>query len=159
MGPMTETIQDVTGETRVDYNALDNTTGGRLLQAAFAGAFTAVPDYVHSTPARVASWVGLAAAFTGTVAAFNAFDEDPRNDLTATVERSSDTGSPAKTWGLLAGGTALLIGSIRLSIAADKKMAEALRRRGAKRPYTLLGLGGAVLLFAATEIDARVNDS
>lgn len=155
MAPMTETIQEITGETRVDYNALDNTTGGRLIQAAFAGVFTAVPDYVHSTPARVVSWVGIAAAFTGTVAAFNAFDEDPRNDLTATVERTSGTGSPAKTWGLLAGGAALLIGSIRLGIAVEKKMAEGLRRRGVKRPYTLLGAGGAALLFAATELEAR----
>ena len=48
-----QTVQEQTGEERIDYNALDNTTGGRLIQAAFAVAFTAVPDYVRSTPGRV----------------------------------------------------------------------------------------------------------
>ena len=76
-----KTVQEQTGETRIDYNALDNTTGGRVIQAAFAGVFTAVPDYVQSTPARVASWAAVTAAFAGTVAAFNAFDEDPRTGL------------------------------------------------------------------------------
>ena len=55
-----QTVQEQTGEERIDYNALDNTTGGRLIQAAFAVAFTAVPDYVRSTPGRVAAWVGIA---------------------------------------------------------------------------------------------------
>lgn len=157
--PQQETVQEQTGEERIDYNALDNTTGGRLIQAAFALAFTAVPDYVQSTPARVASWVGISAAFAGTVAAFNAFDEDPRNDLTARVEHSSDVASPARTWAFLAGGTALLVGGVRLSILAQNKLAESLRRRGAKRPHTLLGLGAAALLFAGTELQARVNAS
>ena len=157
--PQQETVQEQTGEERIDYNALDNTTGGRLLQAAFAVAFTAVPDYVRSTPARVATWVGITAAFAGTVAAFNAFDEDPRNDLTARVEDSSDAASPARTWALLAGGTALLIGGVRLNIAVQKKLAESLRRRGAKRPNTLLGLGLGALFFAATEANARFNSN
>lgn len=158
---MTEqkTVQGQTGEERIDYNALDNTTGGRLIQAAYAVAFTAVPDYVRSTPARVASWVGLTAAFAGTVAAFNAFDEDPRNDLTAQVEHSSDTASPARTWALLVGGIALLIGGVRLSLAVQNKLADALRRRGAKRPHTVLSLIAGSLLFASMEIDARVNIS
>lgn len=158
-GNTAQTVQEQTGETRVDYNALDNTTGGRLIQAAFAGVFTAVPDYVHSAPARVASWVAVAVAFTGTVAAFNAFDEDPRNDLTARVEHTADAGSPAKTWALAAGGLALTVGGARLGIATQKKLADTLRRRGTKRPNTLLGLGAAALLFAGTEANARLTAS
>ena len=152
-----QTVQEQTGEERIDYNALDNTTGGRLIQAAFAVAFTAVPDYVRSTPGRVAAWVGIAAAFGGTVAAFNAFDEDPRNDLTARVENTPETGSPAKTWGLLLGGLALLVGGTRLSIAVQRKLADALRRRGAKRPNTVLGLIGGALIFAGSEAEARAT--
>lgn len=161
MTTMTEqkTVQGQTGEERIDYNALDNTTGGRLIQAAFAVALTAVPDYARSTPARIASWVGLTAAFAGTVAAFNAFDEDPRNDLTAQVENSSDTASPARTWAVLVVGIALLIGGVRLSLAVQNKLADALRRRGVKRPHTVLGLIAGALLFADAEIDARVNIS
>ena len=152
-----QTVQEQTGEERIDYNALDNTTGGRLIQAAFAVAFTAVPDYAQSTPARVASWGGISAAFAGAVAAFNAFDEDPRNDLTARVENTPETGSPAKTWGLLLGGLALLVGSTRLSIAVQSKLADALRRRGAKRPNTVLGLIGGALIFAGSEAEARAT--
>lgn len=153
------TVQQQTGEDRIDYNALDNTTGGRLIQAAFAVAFTAVPDYVRSTTGRVAAWVGITAAFGGTVAALNAFDEDPRNDLTANVEHTAETGSPAKTWGLLVGGLALLVGSTRLSIAVQNKLAAALRSRGAKRPNTLLGLIGGALIFAGSEATARATAS
>lgn len=153
------TVQEQTGETHIDYNALDNTTGGRLIQAAFAGVFTAVPDYVQSTPARVVSWTALTAAFAGTVAAFNAFDEDPRNDLTARVEQTAETGSPAKTWAIAAGGLAMVIGGMRVNIAVQKKLSEALRRRGVKRPNTLLGLGAAALLFAGTELGARATAS
>lgn len=152
-----KTVQEQTGETRIDYNALDNTTGGRVIQAAFAGVFTAVPDYVQSTPARVALWAAVTAAFAGTVAAFNAFDEDPRNDLTARVEHSPETGSPVQTWALIAGGLALFAGGVRLNIAVQKKLAAALRRRGAKRPNTLLGLGAAALVFAGTEANARLT--
>ena len=157
--PTQETIQEQAGETRIDYNALDNTTGGRLIQAAFAGAFHAVPDYATSTPARVLSWVSIIAAFGGTVGAFNAFDEDPRNDLTARVDQTPETGSPAKTWAILAGGAALFIGGIRLNIAVQKKLARALRRRGAKRPNTLIGLGVAALIFIATEVNARFTQN
>lgn len=154
-----ETVREQTGETRIDYNALDNTTGGRLLQAAFAVAFTAVPDYARSKPARLASWAAVAAAFTGTVAVFNAFDEDPRNDLTARVEHTAETGSPAKTWALLGGVLALTIGGARLSIAVQNKFAGALRRRGAKRPNTLLGLIVGALVFAGSEAVARFTAS
>lgn len=155
----TATIQEQTGDDRIDYNALDNTTGGRLIQAAFAGVFTAVPDYVHSTPARVVARTAVTTAFAGTVAAFNSFDEDPRNDLTARVEHASDTGSPAVTWALVAGGAAVTVGGVRLGNSVQEKLTEALRHRGAKRPNTLLGLGVAALVFAGTEANARFTAS
>lgn len=155
----TATIQEQTGDDRIDYNALDNTTGGRLIQAAFAGVFTAVPDYVQSTPARVVSWAALTAAFAGTVAAFNSFDEDPRNDLTARVGQTAETGSPAQTWALIGGGLALAAVGVRLIIAVQEKLSGALRRRGVKRPNTLLGLGATALVFAGTEANARFTAS
>ena len=150
-GRHAETIQDTVDEARIDYNALDNTLGGQLVQAGFIFAMLAA----RSAPVRLA----LGAANLAAVAVCNAFDEDPRNDLTARVDESSETASPNRTWAVLAGGTALLIGGVRLSIAVQNKLAESLRRRGAKRPHTLLGLGAAALLFAGTELQARVNAS
>ena len=60
-----------------------------------------------------------------------------------------------QTWALIAGGLALFAGGVRLNIAVQKKLAAALRRREAKRPNTLLGLGAAALVFAGTEANAR----
>ena len=151
------TVQEQTGEDRIDYNALDNTTGGRLIQAAYAVAFISVPDYVRSTPGRAAAWVSIAAAFGGTVAVFNAFDEDPRNDLTAHVQDAPEAAGPAKTWGILLGVVAVLVGGTRLGIAVQNALARALSRRGVKRPNTLLGLIIGALIFAGSEAQARAT--
>lgn len=62
-GQHAETIQDAVDEARIDYNALDNTLGGQLVQAGFIFAMLAA----RSAPVRLA--LGAANLAAGTVAA------------------------------------------------------------------------------------------
>lgn len=149
------TIQEQTGEERVDYNALDDTTGGRALQSAFIAAFVAVPDYApkHRRVTRAA----IAAAALGTIAVFNAFDEDPRNDLTAMVASpaSTETGSPAKTWGLAAAVAGSAVGVVKLFNSTQRALAKRLSERGRSLPNTRIGLAVGLAAFIAGEAQSH----
>lgn len=142
------------GAEPVDYNALNDTPAGQLAQAGFITAMFAVPDVVRSRGARAAAWTGLAAANLATIAVLNARDEDPRNDLTAAVEREPDqTGSPAQTWAVIGGGAALFA----LSAVASTKLYGAvgrwLRRRGVGAPFTLMGAVAAFGYVASKQLN------
>lgn len=134
----------------IDYNALDDTLGGQIAQAGFIAAMFAVPDVIQGRGGRAAAWTGLAAANLATIAVMNAVDEDPRNDLTAAVERApGETGSPARTWAVLGGGAAAFAASALVTVKVYGALAGWLRRRGAGRPYTLMGCAaGAGYLVA-----------
>ncbi|MHA2787790.1 hypothetical protein ACXZ66_01365 [Corynebacterium sp. S7] len=144
----------------IDYNALDNTTGGRAIQAGFVFAALSVPDYVAPGARRVATIAVVAVANLVTTAAFNAFDEDPRNDLTAVLDRDNGSGpeevaSPAKTWAVLLG--LIAVGALTL-IAGQKcvgALAQGLRKRGVNKPHTVIGGIAAALAFAQMELQAR----
>lgn len=161
MAAMTsEHITEESTEEQIDYNALDNTTGGRAIQAGFILTALSVPDYVTSRGARVVTMAVVAVANLVTIAAFNAFDEDPRNDLSAVLDRDAEAGSqevasPAKTWAVLIGlilvGVIALVGGSKLAGA----LASTLRTRGVKRPYTVVGGVAAALAFAQMEVQAR----
>lgn len=147
----------------IDYNALDNTTGGRALQAGFIGALVAVPDFVRGATARWATRGTIAAANLATIAAFNAFDEDPRNDLTAVLAREergdSGTGAPvasvSTTWGVIL--VLFLVGALTLAggARAEQALGTWLGRKGVEKPHSVLGIATAVLVFAAMEAQAR----
>ncbi|AWB83157.1 hypothetical protein [Corynebacterium liangguodongii] len=134
----------------IDYNSLDDTSAGRIAQAGFIAAMFAVPDVVQGRGARAAAWTGLAAANLAAIAVMNAVDEDPRNDLTAAVERAPEkAGSPAQTWGVLGLGVAVLGALTYVNVAFYKAAAGWLRRRGVSRPYSALGfLAGAGYIAA-----------
>ncbi len=119
---------------KIDYNALDNTFGGRLIQAGFITGWYALGDITERT---AAARTALVAANLATIAAFNAFDEDPANDLTATVHGE---GSPAKTWAVISGLGATAAGVTAASSVLHRSAAQALRRRGISRPWTLMGV-------------------
>lgn len=141
------TIQDQAGEARIDYNALDNTAAGQLIQAGFMFAFCAAPDFTrHPGWARGA----IAAANLITVGVFNAFDEDPRNDLTAAVEaEQGELESVALSWGVVGGlGAGAVAAGLALS-GTIRVVASALSRRGADKPYALAGLMAATAYVAA----------
>ncbi|MDY5784833.1 hypothetical protein [Corynebacterium sp.] len=133
-------------EQRIDYNALDNSFGGRLIQAGFIVGFYAAGDLTrHVIAARLA----LAAANLGVVAAFNAFDEEPGNDLTSVAR---DGGSPAQTWALLGGAGAAAAGVAVASTWAHRAVARSLARRGVNTPWTAMGAVVAAGYLAATQL-------
>lgn len=141
---------------RIDYNALDNTLGGRFIQAGFIVGYYAIADVTE----RVAcSRAALAAANLAVVVAFNAFDEDPANDLTALVEEHASagndtplTGGPVKTWAVLGGLGAAAVGVSVASGKAHRACAEALRSRGVRAPWTLMGAVAAAGYLAVKEL-------
>lgn len=156
-----ELIDDTVDEP-IDYNALDNTTGGRALQAGFIGALVAVPDFVHGATARWVARGTTAAVNLAAIAAFNAFDEDPRNDLTAVLareDRDDDTGAPvasvSTTWGVIL--ILLLVGAVALvgGARAEQALGAWLGRKGVGKPHSVLGIATAVLAFTAMEAQAR----
>lgn len=160
--------------SNTDFYSLDDTLAGRLTQAGIAGVSLALPDYVSSRIARFLINALLAAGGLGLVAYFNAVDEDPNNDPAVLLDRMrqeigdigqkggpesdtpvSDLGSPLRTWLIM--GTALLAAVLlsRLESKGRARLAGALLRRGIKRPHTLLGAAGAVLVYVASELFNR----
>lgn len=136
----------------IDYNALDDTLAGQLAQAGFIVAMFAVPDFVQSRGGRAAAWTGLAAANLAIIAVINSFDEDPRNDLTAAVERApGETGAPAQTWAVLGAGAAVFAASALLTASFCRSVAGWLRGRGVTRPHTLMGAVAAAGYVAAQQ--------
>lgn len=134
------TIQDSAHEERIDYNALDNTFAGQCIQAGFIAAFAALP----------AARVPVVLANVVTIAAFNAFDEDKANDLTAVVdEEQGEEDSVGLSWGVLAGLAAGAAGACWAAAKAVDAVAAGMGKRGVDKPEALLGVGlGAAYLAA-----------
>jgi len=139
------TIQEAVDETQIDYNALDNTLGGQVIQAGFIAAFFAT----RSVPARV----GLGILNLTTVGLFNAFDEDPRNDLTSRVDaEQGEDESVALSWGVLAGLGAGTIAALTLAAKAQSGIAGWLAGRGVAKPDALIGLAAGGAYLAAKQL-------
>lgn len=138
------TIQGAVEETKIDYNALDNTLGGQLIQAGYIFAILAA----RSAPARLA----LGAANLATIGVFNAFAEDQRHDLTARVEaEQGEQESVALSWGLLGGMAAGAVAAGAVASRTLSGVADWLGRRGVAKPNALLGLAGAAGYIAAKQ--------
>lgn len=134
----------------IDYNALDNTFAGQLIQAGFIAALVAAPGVTHR-PALARTL--LAAANVGAVALFNAFDEDPRNDLTAVIDAEQDElESVAMSWGVLA---ALGAGAAAALTAAAKTVdavTAGLKKAGVGKPYALAGCAAGAAYVVAKQL-------
>lgn len=138
------TIQGAVEETKIDYNALDNTLGGQLIQAGYIFAILAA----RSAPARLA----LGAANLAAIGVFNAFAEDQRHDLTARVEaEQGEQESVALSWGLLGGMAAGAVAAGAVASRTLSGVADWLGRRGVAKPNALLGLAGAAGYIAAKQ--------
>lgn len=137
------TIQDTAHETRIDYNALDNTFAGQCIQAGFIAALTACPG------ARVP----LALANAVTIAAFNAFEEDKDHDLTAVVdEEQGEEESVGLSWGVLAGLAAGAAGALWATGKAVDAVAAGMGKRGVDKPEALLSAVLAASYLAAKQL-------
>ena len=126
----------------VDNYALDDTLAGRVVQAGFVGAALSFPDYIKNSKALVTTYILTLASFTGLVGYLNAIDEhspQPPEESTFPL------------WQLIAG---LSVAGV-LKILGLCKLAKALRKQGVKKPWSIFGGLGAVLVFAGSEYAAR----
>ena len=132
-------------EGEVDNYALDDTLAGRVVQAGFAGAALSFPDYIKNPKALVTTYILTLASFTGLVGYLNAIDEDEEHSPEIPEE------STFPLWQLIAGlGVAVV-----LKVLGLRKLAKALRKQGVKKPWTIFGGIGSVLVFAGSEYAAR----
>ena len=129
----------------VDNYALDDTLAGRVVQAGFVGAALSFPDYIKNSKALVTTYILTLASFTGLVGYLNAIDEDEEHSPQPPEE------STFPLWQLIAG---LSVAGV-LKILGLRKLAKALRKQGAKKPWSIFGGLGAVLVFAVSEYAAR----
>lgn len=147
---MTDTIQTLVDEPTIDYNALDDTFGGQCIQAAYILAAASVPDF---TTRKALAWTLLGAANLATIAAFNAFDEDPRNDLTAVLEsEQGEAESIATTWLTIGGIAVAAVGAFAAGVQAQKKLAGWLGRRGVAKPNVAIGTVAALAYLGAKQL-------
>src|SRR5699024_9643120 len=130
---------------REDNYALDDTLAGRVVQAGFAGAALSLPDYVKKPKALITTYILLLGSFAGLVGYLNAIDEEEEASPQPPAESS------VSLWQLIAG-----LGAIGgLKILGLRKLAQALYRRGGKKPWAIFGGIGAGVVFAASEYAAR----
>ena len=128
-----------------DNYALDDTLAGRVVQAGFVGTALSFPDYIKKPGSLIATYVLTLASFTGLVGYLNAIDEDEEHSPQVPEE------STFPLWQLIAG---VAVGGT-LKIFGMRKLAKFLRKKGMKKPWTLFGGIGAVLVFIARECAAR----
>lgn len=160
--------------SNTDVFTLDETLAGRLTQAGMAGVSLALPDYVSSRAGRFLLNTLITLGGVGLVAYLNSIDQDPRKDPARVMGRmrqefeqarqqdASDEDTPAVTSGsklrmwLVLGGSLLAAFAVsRLEAGGRRWLVRKLRDRGVKRPHTVIGAIGALLVYVFTEIMYR----
>ncbi|KQB84570.1 hypothetical protein [Corynebacterium oculi] len=131
-----------------DSSRLNHTRAGRLAQAAFAGAWEALPDYVSSRARRGAIKAALVAGGIAVVSATTRGEGLPE-DTPGGMDLS-----PTQTWAAVAAGLVMLAIMPVLNHKVRVWLTGGLRRFGIRRPYTALGAGVAALVFALLEAEA-----
>lgn len=139
----------MTAPERVDNYALDDTLAGRLTQAAAVGILTALPDYFTSRLGLTLAYAAGFSSFAALVAYTNAESEEENLDVHDAPEVN-----PLVFVGLLAAG----VGISAASLALGPRLAARLAARGIGKPWTVMGLTGAVLTFVLSELEARGLD-
>ena len=112
---------------------------------------TSSPPHPSQTSPRARRLLG--AANLATIAAFNAFDEDPRNDLTAVLEsEQGEAESIATTWFTIGGIAVAAVGAFAAGGQAQKKLAGWLGRRGVAKPNVAIGTVAALAYLGAKQL-------
>ncbi|WPF66242.1 MULTISPECIES: hypothetical protein [unclassified Corynebacterium] len=136
--------------TQKNQSTLNATRTRRLGQAAFVGAWEALPDYVPSRVARGVIKTALVGGGVATAVALGRGEDTP-------VEKPKEIDlSATQTRVALAVGFALLVAMPVLNHKIRVWAAGWLRRCGINRPHTVLGVAAAVVVFAALESEADV---
>ena len=139
-------------DQRQDNYALDDTLAGRITQAAAVGIATSYPDWIKSKGGLITAYTLSFFGFSALVAYTNAHAEQD-GDEPRSPQDSDDQG--LKPWAIFAAVVLLLILGGWMNVALSRRMVKFLRKRGAKRPWTLLGAIGAALTFLISELEAR----
>lgn len=143
-----------------DYNMLDNSLGGKLVQSGAIALSVALPDFIESRPKRFAANLGIVGGLVALIARANLRDDDPTNDPDAMIEAARELIDaqgreiqlgPVATWASLAGVIAALYGLQIVNDSCQKAMAAPLRKLGVSHPNTLLGLATGAAVFAYSD--------
>lgn len=156
--------------SNTDFYSLDDTLAGRLAQAGISGISLALPDYVPSRVGRFLVNTLIMVGGVGLVAYLNSVDEDPGNDPAVLVDRmrqeigdigqrggpetdhsAGDLGSPLRTWLIIGGALVSAVLLTRLESGARRWVVAKLAERGVRRPNTVIGAVGALIVFALSE--------
>ena len=172
-----------TRPARREQSPIDGTVAGRAAQAAAVAASIAKHDYVHSWLGRL----GVDAGITAAVLAYTYYldrgrAQDAYQQLSefldearsatgypeaaaAALDATPDSGLTERLRGLSRGQRiATVLGALIASAGlnwlgarARRALAGWLKKRGIKRPHTLLGAAAGAGLFALLEVGQRVN--
>lgn len=162
--------------SNTDLYSLDNTLAGRLTQAGMAGVSLALPDYVSSRLGRFLLNTLITVGGVGLVAYLDSLNEGPKKDPARMVDQIREefaaakqqsgsgeespavaSGSKLRVWLVLGGSLLAAFAVTRLEAGGRRWLVRKLRDRGVKRPHTVLGAIGALLVYAFTEFMYRDN--
>ena len=135
-----------------DNYAIDDTLAGRITQAAAQGIVTSYPDWIKSKKGLITAYVLSTIGFGALVAYTNAQAEED-GDEPRSPQEFADKG--LKLWAILAAVLILVGLALWADVAVSRKVVSFLRKRGVKRPWTLLGAIGAAATFIISDLEAR----
>ena len=144
----------------LDTHALHSTRLGRFTDAAIMGASVAVPGYVPKGGGRrMLAQTALVVVGTGATTLARRTSSMPSPEYMSFAELTRDMSKDEKrsVWTFLGVGTGVaLLGSWGLA-RGTQKLADVLRARGVKHPFTLFGAVTAAGMFALLEAEQRQN--
>ena len=131
-----------------DSYALDDTLAGRVIQALGVASCVAVPDVVKGRWPIAGARVGVLAVTVVTAGLANSVVESEEE---LQIDVVGEEASPLSTWAIISGAAAALGGLA----AVEGRLASWLRKKGRKRPHTLLGAVIGAGVFALSEREYR----
>ena len=153
-------MESMASPPQIDTDALHATRFGRFIDAALVGASVAVPDYVpKGRGRRMLAQTVLAAVSAGVANLRHRTSSVPSPERKSFAELTRDMSKDEKrsVWTFLGVGTGVgLLGSWVLA-RGTQKLADVLRGRGVKYPFTLFGAVAATGMFALLESEQRQN--
>lgn len=145
---------DKAANNRQDNYALDDTLAGRITQAAAAGIVTSYPDWIKSRRGRIAAYVLSFFGFGALVAYTNAQAEEEDSAEPGTFEPATGGEAPG-AWAVSAAVVLAGVLSTWLGTTASRRVVRGLRKRGFAKPWTVLGIVAAAVVYSTSELEAR----
>jgi hypothetical protein len=159
MEPMVNPPQ-IDTSTLLDTHALHSTRLGRFTDAAIMGASVAVPDYVPKGGGRrMLAQTALVVVGTGARTLARRASPTPSPNYKNLTELTRDMSKDKKrnVWTFLGVSTGVALLSSWGLACGTQKLADTLRGRGVKYPFTLFGAVAATGMFALLEAEQHQN--